>query len=109
MRLRHRILFSVGTLVASVCLYVAVVVGLIGIPRLTSNRFWDGVFPILCLAAALLADFCLAWFWHRRTGKHLGATLFYSSVGIFLGAVLISMITMRGNWLEIMKELLQRI
>jgi hypothetical protein len=109
MRLARRILFAVGTILASICLYLAVTAGLIGVPGAPPNLFWDRILPTLCLSATLLADLSLAWFWRRKTGKHFASTLAYSSLAIFVGAVLISMAVMRGKWLEIMKELVRRI
>jgi hypothetical protein len=109
MRLKRSTLFIVGTIVASFCLYIALAAGLIGVPGVPPSVFWDRTLPTLCVLAAISADIVLAWFWRRTSGKNFGLAFAYISLAIFVGAVLISVAVMRGNWLEIMKELYLRI
>jgi hypothetical protein len=106
MQLRPSIPYALGIFFGSICLFVTIVAGVIGVPGVPPNRFWDFTLPLLGLVATLLTASCLAWRWHRRTGKSLVVTLFFNFLAVLVGAVVISMITMRGNWLEIMKETL---
>ena len=108
MRLRFTVLFTIGTLAASVCLYLAIAAGVVGVPGTLPSVFWDRMFPILCLCCALAADFSVAWFWHRKGRRRLVSALLFISGATIGGAILISVAVMRGQWLEVMKELLKR-
>jgi hypothetical protein len=109
LQLARRILFAIGTLVASVCLYFAIVAGLIGVPGALPSVFWDRIFPLLCLGCALAADFSVAWLWHRRSRRSLVSAFLIVAGTTIGGALLISFGAMRGQWLEVMKEVIRRI
>gem|GEM_PF-5500639 len=57
---------------------------------------------------AVAIDFCIAWLWRRLSGRSFRSTLLRTPAAIISGAILTSIAVMRGNWLEIMKELFLR-
>lgn len=93
---------AVGILIASVVLFMGFS-GLLFVPG--SHR----VFSITLLAIAAGLDLAMARV--RSLSHHLsfGAALVQVSTAVLVGAVLTSFAVMRGNWLETMKELAQRI
>jgi hypothetical protein len=103
------ILLSVGFVVASFALYVALALGYIGIPGAGPDVLWDRIIPALSLIAVLTIDVCIAWMLFPNSNRGFGTRLLQTSAMIIAGAILTSLAVMREHWLEMMKELVRRI
>lgn len=103
------VLLSVGFVVASLALYLALAFGYIGIPGALPDVLWDRIIPAASLIAVLAIDSCIAWTLFPNSNRGFGAGLLQTSAAIIGGAVLTSIAVMREHWLEMMKELFRRI
>jgi hypothetical protein len=79
----------------------------IGLPEASADRFQDAAFPSIVLSIALTCDFAISWILHKPDQRPFLATFARVSVAVFLGMVLVSVVVIRENWLETMKELLR--
>ena len=103
------ILLSVGFVVASFALYVALALGYVGVPGALPDVLWDRIIPALFLVAVLAIDVFLAWTLFPSSSRGFATRLLQTSAVIIGGAILTSLAVMREHWLEMMKELFRRI
>ena len=107
-RLRGAFLFLVF-FVASIALYVVVALWLVGIPGASPNFFWDSVLPLSCVLLVSICDFIIARILHQMRPGAFWSTLTLVSVAIVVGATLVSVAIWRGNWFELVKEILHSV
>jgi len=92
--------------IASVTLFMVFTAWVfIGLPGATPDRFRDVVFPSIVLSIALICEVGISWIIHKPDRRPFWATFALVSVAVFLGMVLVSIGVIRGNWMEVMKEL----
>lgn len=99
---KRAILFGLGTVVASVSLFMGVS-GFLFLPTSSPG------FSFSLLFFGLGVSFLVAKLWSISSGLSFRLAAVQVSAAVFVGTVLTSIAVMRANWLEIMKELLQGI
>src|SRR5215467_9741548 len=92
-------------LIASEALFGTVTVWILaGLPG-RPGVFGDVVLPLATLSIALGCSLALARIVHRPHQRRFISTFATVLAAVFLGMVLVSVATIRENWLEYMKEL----
>lgn len=67
---------------------------------------WDVLLPSSFLLIAVLLSFAATWMLKRPPRRSFWVTFAFVAAGIVVGAVLVSVAIWRGNWLELIKEII---
>jgi cytochrome bd-type quinol oxidase subunit 2 len=97
------ILFCICFLLASISLYMGIG-SYFFLPGGTHRRFPHWLFPLFYVLLAVVIDFVTAWLIQQQRQRSFLSTFAIIFAATVVGAILVSMAVMRGNWVEFVKE-----
>jgi len=94
--------------IASVVLFMGAAYNFV-VPGGRPSDGWDVLLPVSLLLIAVLLCFAMAWSLSQPRRRSFWVTFALVGGGIVVGAALVSIALWRGNWLELVKEILSSI